>query len=190
MWKVIIQCQKENSRVRRLHQDATSLKIPVPKASGDRAQSKEDDDMMNFVVSGSRSHSEHGDEGGRKLQETFDNNHLTHFSVSTATWRFLAPECTWTSVQMSRSVESSITRVSERFLLNFSDGCLADGEWDNHSVLEEPIGSILAAAVHVFSNSPDSLKLRNSSKISDMMSLIVFFTSGSVRRAARCSFLF
>ena len=35
----------------------------------------------------------------------------------------------------------------------FPGGCLADGERENHLSLEDPIGSMLTAKVHVFSDS-------------------------------------
>ena len=52
IWKVIIGCQKKNSRMHRRHPDATGPPRPTTQPSEDRLQSKEDDDMTTILSTG------------------------------------------------------------------------------------------------------------------------------------------
>ena len=90
IWKIIIGCQKENSRVHCLPQDAKSLS--KSQASGNRFQSlpKEDEDVKNLLSPVVKHIPNLVTRIEENLKKHFGNFGLTNFLVNTATWCIFA----------------------------------------------------------------------------------------------------
>ena len=131
----------------------------------------------------------------KNIKTPFGKFNWTSLQVNTATWCILTRDCMWASFQVSRSFGTCIRDCQNysfsttQVILNTLTGSLleneqhgepgilrakkdfqATGEWEHHLFLEEPIGSMLTAKVHsfsdsVFSTSPGALDPANASQI-------------------------
>ena len=85
------------------------------------------------------------------LKTTLGNLNLT-FPAKPATWWIFAHDCLW-ALLSRRSLLEHEQEENRLFCAVKKVQCLTDGEWNCHLPLEEPIGSMLSATEHVFSDS-------------------------------------
>ena len=98
-------------------------------ASGDRLQSKEEDDMRNLLPAEVKRGPYLVKRIEEALKKTFGTLKLTNFPVNTATWCIFARDCMWATFRMRgcqnyscSNTQAILNRITESLLENDQDG--------------------------------------------------------------------